>query len=48
MLELEDLDLILREGRLHWFGHVELSSGAVRTARDIQILMAGGGQEGPN
>ena len=30
-LELGDLDLILRERRLHWFGHVEHSSGAVRT-----------------
>ena len=36
-LELEDLDLILRERRLHWFGHMERSSGAVRTAFDIQI-----------
>ena len=36
-LELEDLDLILRERRLHWFGHVECSSGAIRTACDIQI-----------
>ena len=36
-LELEDLDLILRERKLHWFGHVERSSGAVRTACDIQI-----------
>ena len=36
-LELEDLDLILRERRLCWFGHVERSSGAVRTACDIQI-----------
>ena len=36
-LELEDLDLILRERRLPWFGHVERSSGAVRTACDIQI-----------
>ena len=35
-LELEDLDLILRE-RLHWFRHVEISSGAIRTACDIQI-----------
>ena len=36
-LELEDLNLILRERRLRWFGHVESSSGAVRTACDIQI-----------
>ena len=36
-LELEDLNLILRERRLHWFGHVEHSSGAIRTACDIQI-----------
>ena len=36
-LELEDLDLILRERRLRWFGHVERCSGAVRTACDIQI-----------
>ena len=36
-LELEDRDLILRERRLLWFGHVERSSGAIRTASDIQI-----------
>ena len=36
-LELEDLDLIFRERRLRWFGHVERSSGAVRIACDIQI-----------
>ena len=36
-LELEDLNLILRERRLCWFGYVERSSGAVRTACDIQI-----------
>ena len=36
-LELEDLDLILRERRLRWFGHVERSSGAIRTACDILI-----------
>ena len=35
--ELEDLNLILRERRLRWFGHVERSSGAIRTACDIQI-----------
>ena len=36
-LELEDHDLILRGRRLRWFGHVESSSGAIRTACDIQI-----------
>ena len=35
-LQLEDLDLILRERRLGWFGHVERSSGAIRTAYDMQ------------
>ena len=42
-LELEHLDLILRERRLRWFGHVEHSSGAIRTACDIQI----DGRRGP-
>ena len=37
LAKLEDLDLILRERRLGWFGHVEHSSGAVRTACDIHI-----------
>ena len=36
-LQLEDLDLILRERRLRWFGHVTCSSGAIRTAYDMQI-----------
>ena len=36
-LQLEDLDLILRERRLRWFGHVSRSSGAIRTAYDMQI-----------
>ena len=44
-LELEDLYLILRE-RLCWFGHVEHSSGAVRTACDIQIDGRWGGGGG--
>ena len=43
-LELQDLDLILRERRLLWFGHVERSSGAIRTACDIQIEGRQGGQ----
>ena len=46
-LELEDLYLILRK-RLCWFGHVEHSSGAVRTACDKQIdgRWGGGGWQG--
>ena len=36
-LELDDFDLILRERRLRWFGHVERFSGTIRTACDIQI-----------
>ena len=45
-LELEDLNLILRERE--GFGHVERSSGAVRTACDIQIdgKRGGGGGAG--
>ena len=35
--QLEYIELILRERRLHWFGHVECSSGAIRTACGIQI-----------
>ena len=36
-LKLEDLYLIFRERRLGLFGHVEYSSGAIKTACDIQI-----------
>ena len=36
-LGIEDLDLILKERRLIWHGHVERSNGAVRTAFDIQV-----------
>ena len=35
-LDTENLDLILKERRLHWYGHVERSNGAVTTAFDIQ------------
>ena len=42
-LELETIVLILRERKLRWFGHVERSSGAVRTAYDIQVE----GRRGP-
>ena len=36
-IELLGLNLILRERRLRWFGHVVHSSGAIRTACDIHI-----------
>ena len=42
-LEIDDLDIIPREKRLRWFGHVECSSGAIKTACDIQI----DGKRGP-
>ena len=34
---IEDLDLILKERRLRWYGHVEPSNGAVKTTFDIQV-----------
>ena len=37
LAKLEVLNLILRERRLCWSGHVDHSSSAVRTACDIQI-----------
>ena len=39
----EDLDLILKERRLRWYGHVEHSNGAVKTAFYIQVE----GKRGP-
>ena len=36
-LGIEDLDLILKERRLRWYGHVEHSNGAVKTALHIQV-----------
>ena len=41
-LGIEDLDLILKERRLRWYGHVECSNGAVKTACDIQADGKGG------
>ena len=35
-LGIEDLDLILKE-RLSWYGYVERSNGAVKTAFSIQV-----------
>ena len=43
-LGIEDLDLILKERRLPWYGHVECSNGAVKAAFDIQ---ADDGKRGP-
>ena len=34
---IEDQDFILKERRLCWYGHVECSNGAVKTACDIQV-----------
>ena len=42
-LGIEDLDLILKERRFHWYGHVEHSNSAVKTACDIQV----DGKRGP-
>ena len=42
-LGFEDLDLILKESRLRWYGHVECSNSAVKTAFDIQV----NGKRGP-
>ena len=35
-LSIEDLDLILKERRFRWYGHVERSNGAVKTTFHIQ------------
>ena len=42
-LGIEYLDLILKERRLRWYGHVKRSNGAVKTAFDIQV----NGKHGP-
>ena len=36
-LEIDDLDVFLKEKRFRWFGQVERPSGAIKTACDIQI-----------
>ena len=36
-LGIEDLELILKERWLSWYGHMERSNGAVKTAFDIQV-----------
>ena len=42
-LGIEVLDLVLKERRLRWYGHVERSNGAVKIAFDIQTV----GKRGP-
>ena len=42
-LRIENPDLILKERRLRWYGHVECSNEAVKTAFDLQI----DGKHGP-
>ena len=42
-LGIEDLDLILKERKLRWYGHVEHSNGAIKTAFHIQVE----GKRGP-
>ena len=42
-LGIEYPDLILKERRLRWYGHVERSNGAVKTAFHIQVE----GKRGP-
>ena len=43
LLCTEDLNLILKERPLRWYGHVEHSNGAVETAFDMQV----DGKHGP-
>ena len=43
-LGIEDLDLILKERRLCWYGHVERSNDAVKIDCDIQV----DGKHGPD
>ena len=42
-LGIDDLDLILKERKLCWYGHVECSNGVVKTAFHIQVE----GKRGP-
>ena len=36
-LGLDDIDTIIRERRLRWYAHVERSTGAIKTARDLVV-----------
>jgi hypothetical protein len=37
-LGLLDLDNVLRENRLRWYGHVQRSNGAIKTAYDFKVI----------
>ena len=36
-LEMDNLDVVLREKRLRWFGHVGRFNGAIKTVCNMQI-----------
>ena len=36
-LGLDDINIIIRERRLRWYAHVERSTGAIRTTRDLMV-----------
>ena len=36
-LSIKDLDLILKENRLRWYGHIQRSNSAIKSAYDIQV-----------
>ena len=40
---LQDLELVLRECQLRWYGHVERSNGAIKSTRDLSLE----GRRGP-
>ena len=37
LIGIENLDLILKERRLRWYGHIQRSNGAIKSAYDIQV-----------
>ena len=49
-LGIQDLDVVLRTGRMRWFGHVERSSGWISEVRKLNVVhrkdLAGQGNHG--
>ena len=37
-LAIVDLEVILKERRLRWYGHVQRSQGAIKTASEMQVV----------